>query len=90
MQSVRWLTLRLNSKQSIGPELLQEFWSSACESNGVAVTRERTDHGVSYGLHAAAALGNPRKAELRMRKLLEEAGYVFSLSALSPTRSTMV
>ncbi len=90
MQSVRWLTLRLNSKQSIGPETLQELWSNACESNGVSVTRERTDHGVSYGLHAAAGLGNPRRAELRMRQLLEDAGYVFSLSALSPSRSSAI
>ncbi|HBK45112.1 MAG TPA: hypothetical protein DDZ67_01485 [Xanthomonadaceae bacterium] len=87
MDSMRWLTLRLNSKQSIGPDTLLQLWSSACESNHVSVSREHSKEGVSYGLHATSHLMNPRRAELRMRELLEESRFVFSLSVLPSTRT---
>ncbi len=78
--TVRWLTLRLNSSQSIGPAALRELWSQACESNVVSVSRENSHGSISYGLHATVSLMNPRRAEVRMRQLLEQSHFLFSLS----------
>ncbi len=33
MEHMRWLTLRLGNNQSIGPQVLLNLWSNACETN---------------------------------------------------------
>ncbi len=83
MESMRWLTLRLGHNQSIGPRQLQDLWAAACETNHSSVTREALDgKPVAYALHAPVSLGSPKRAELRMRRLLEDAGYRFTLGTL--------
>lgn len=84
MESMRWLTLRLGHNQSIGPRQLQDLWANACETNKSSVTREALDgKPVAYALHAPTSLGSPKRAELRMRRLLEDAGYRFTLGTLA-------
>ncbi|WP_256773909.1 hypothetical protein [Stenotrophomonas sp.] len=95
MEHMRWLTLRLGNNQSIGPKVLSDLWSNACETNQSSVTRDTMPgKSTSYALHAPLSLAYPKRAELRMRKLLEEAGYTFTLGSLAdrpapqPMRST--
>lgn len=57
-------------------------WSEAAESNDCAVRREIIDGaGYVYALYAPNSLLSPRRVELRMRALLEEAGYAFTMGA---------
>lgn len=84
MESMRWLTLRLGHNQSIGPKQLMDLWSNACETNHSSVTRDASGGTpVSYALHAPTSLASPKRAELRMRQLLEDAGYRFTLGSLA-------
>ncbi|WP_434029024.1 hypothetical protein [[Pseudomonas] boreopolis] len=81
---VRWLTFRLHNGQSIGPARLQAVWSDAAETNDCSVRREHVEGaGYVYALYAPSGLRLPRRAELRMRALLESAGYVFTMAALA-------
>jgi hypothetical protein len=81
---VRWLTFRLRNGQSIGPEKLRAVWSDAAETNNCSVRREHVEGaGFVYALYAPSGLCVPRRAELRMRLLLEEAGYAFSMGVLT-------
>ena len=89
MESMRWLTLRLGNNQSIGPKLLLDLWSNACETNQSSVTRDAgAGRSVAYALHAPTSLASPKRAELRMRRLLEDAGYTFTLGTLSDRPAT--
>jgi len=82
MEHMRWLTLRLSNNQSIGPKVLMDLWANACETNQSSVTRETLPgKSTSYALHAPTSLAYPKRAELRMRKLLEEAGYTAGTAA---------
>ncbi len=84
MEHMRWLTLRLSNNQSIGPKVLMDLWANACETNQSSVTRDTLPgKSTSYALHAPTSLAYPKRAELRMRKLLEEAGYTFTLGSLA-------
>lgn len=84
MEHMRWLTLRLGNNQSIGPKELLELWSDACETNQSSVTRDnQAGHSISYALHAPTSLAYPKRAELRMRNLLEARGYTFTLGSLA-------
>lgn len=78
--SVRWLSFRLRTGQSIGPEKLRAFWSDAAETNSCRVRRENgTDGHVVYVLYASQGLPMPHRAELRLRAILEAAGYGFTM-----------
>lgn len=84
MEYMRWLTLRLGNNQSIGPKDLANLWANACETNQSSVTRDITGGKVpAYALHAPLSLAYPKRAELRMRRLLEDAGYTFTLGTLA-------
>jgi len=84
MEHMRWLTLRLGNNQSIGPQVLLNLWSNACETNQSSVTRDKpVGRSTAYALHAPTSLAYPKRAELRMRKLLEEAGYTFTMGSLA-------
>lgn len=81
---VRWLFFRLRNGQSISPARLMSVWSEAAESNDCAVRREIIDGaGYVYALYAPNSLLSPRRVELRMRALLEEAGYAFAMGSLA-------
>jgi len=84
MEHMRWLTLRLGNNQSIGPQVLLNLWSNACETNQSSVTRDmQGGRSTAYALHAPTSLAYPKRAELRMRKLLEEAGFTFTMGSLA-------
>ncbi|PZS90848.1 hypothetical protein [Stenotrophomonas maltophilia] len=84
---VRWLFFRLRNGQSISPARLMSVWSKAAESNDCAVRRENIDGaGYVYALYAPNSLLSPRRVELRMRALLEEAGYAFTMGSLAGRR----
>lgn len=84
MESMRWLTLRLGNNQSIGPRQLKDLWSDASETNHSSVTRDtQGGRAVAYALHAPVSLASPKRAEMRMRRLLEDAGFTFTLGTLA-------
>lgn len=84
---VRWLFFRLKPGQSISPARLKAAWSDAAETNDCSVRREQIEGaGHVYALYAPNGLCMPRRAELRMRFLLEEAGYSFTMGALAGRR----
>ena len=83
MEHMRWLTLRLGNNQSIGPGVLRELWSNACETNQSSVTRDTDGRSTAYALHSPTSLAYPKRAELRMRELLEKAGYTFTMGSLA-------
>lgn len=81
---VRWLFFRLRNGQSISPARLMSVWCEATESTECAVRRENIDGaGYVYALYAPNGLRSPRRVELRMRALLEEAGYAFTMGSLA-------
>lgn len=81
---VRWLFFRLRSGHSISPARLMSVWCEAAESNECAVRRETIDGaGYVYALYAPNGLRSPRGVELRMRALLEQAGYAFTMGSLA-------
>lgn len=81
---VRWLFFRLRNGQSISPARLMSVWREATESTDCAVRREIIDGaGYVYALYAPNGLRSPRRVELRMRALLEEAGYAFTMVSLA-------
>jgi hypothetical protein len=81
---VNWLILRVGHQQSIGPDALRALWASACQSLDVSVARQkRFLDGIqttTYSLSAPPTLRDPREVELRMRRLLDDAHYLFTLS----------
>nr|WP_256643146.1 hypothetical protein [Stenotrophomonas sp. 9(2022)] len=82
--SVRWLSFRLRNGQSIGPEKLKAVWSDAAEMNTCSVRREHGPDGhVVYVLYAPRGLPMPRRAEMRLRSMLEDAGYAFTMGAIA-------
>ena len=84
LPGVRWLFFRLRNGQSISPARLMSVWCEAAESNDCAVRREVIDGaGYVYALYAPNGLRSPRRVELRMRALLEEAGYAFTMGSLA-------
>ncbi|MFL0337401.1 MULTISPECIES: hypothetical protein [Stenotrophomonas] len=84
---VRWLFFRLKPGQSISPTRLKAAWSDATETDDCSVRREEIEGaGYVYALYAPNGLCMPRRAELRMRVLLEEAGYSFTMGALAGRR----
>ena len=63
MEHMRWLTLRLGNNQSIGPKVLSDLWSNACETNQSSVTRDTMPgKSTSYALHAPLSLA-PEQAK---------------------------
>lgn len=81
---VRWLSFRLKNGQSIGPEKLKAIWSDASETNNCIVRREHDPDGhVVYALYASRGLQLPRRAEIRLRRMLEDAGYAFTMGAIA-------
>ncbi|SFR87917.1 hypothetical protein SAMN04487782_1545 [Stenotrophomonas maltophilia] len=81
---VRWLFFRLRNGQSISPARLMSVWCEATESTECAVRREIIDGaGYVYALYAPNGLRSPRRVELRMRALLEQAGYAFTMGTLA-------
>lgn len=83
---INWLILRVGQQQSIGPVALRTLWADACQSLDVSVARQRRFDGgvpnITYSLSAPSTLRDPRAVELRMRRLLEESHYLFTLSAV--------
>ncbi|MEL1265235.1 hypothetical protein [Pseudoxanthomonas putridarboris] len=83
---IHWLILRVGQQQSIGPAALRTLWADACQSGDVSVARQRRFEGgvqsTMYSLSAPSSLRDPRAAEMRMRRLLEESHYLFTLSAV--------
>lgn len=83
---INWLILRVGQQQSIGPDALRTLWASACQSMDVSVGRQRRFEGgvqnTTYSLSAPSTLRDPRTVEMRMRRLLEESHYLFTLSAV--------
>ncbi|WP_313178482.1 hypothetical protein [Stenotrophomonas sp.] len=85
---VRWLFFRLRHGQSISPGRLHATWSDAAETNDCAVRREVVEGaGYVYALYAPHGLQAPRRAERRMRSLLEDGGYCFTMGALAGRRA---
>jgi len=86
-RGVRWLSFRLKNGQSISPAKLNAVWSDAAECGDCSVRREEIEGaGCVYALYAPHGLCMPRRAELRMRALLEKAGYAFTMGALGGRR----
>lgn len=86
--NVRWLSFRLKNGQSIGPGKLKAIWSDASETNNCSVRREQGPDGhVVYALYASRGLQMPRRAEIRLRGMLENAGYAFTMGAIAGRHS---
>lgn|GEM_PF-231170 len=80
---VRWLSFRLRNGQSISPTKLLAGWGAATAMPGCSVRRESVlGAGMVYALYAPDSLASPRRAEMSMRRFLEEEGYAFTMGSL--------